>query len=89
MLGLTGSGPSGGRGAARWLRCPLFIPVNVGMFEDRKFPFPDLDVQRRLVAELNELSEASESLQNIYQRKLAALDELKKSLLHRAFSGQL
>ena len=25
----------------------------------------------------------------LYQRKLAALDELKKSLLHRAFSGQL
>lgn len=24
----------------------------------------------------------------LYQRKLAALDELKKSLLHRAFSGE-
>jgi len=24
-----------------------------------------------------------------YQRKLAALDELKKSLLHQAFSGEL
>lgn len=28
-------------------------------------------------------------LEAIYQRKLAALDELKKSLLHQAFSGQL
>ena len=26
---------------------------------------------------------------NIYQRKLTALDELKKSLLHRAFNGEL
>ena len=25
----------------------------------------------------------------VYQRKLAALDELKKSLLHQAFRGQL
>ena len=25
----------------------------------------------------------------IYQQKLAALDELKKSLLHQAFSGEL
>jgi hypothetical protein len=26
---------------------------------------------------------------DIYERKLAALDELKKSLLHQAFTGQL
>jgi type I restriction enzyme S subunit len=28
-------------------------------------------------------------LQSIYQRKLAALEELKKSLLHQAFNGEL
>ena len=28
-------------------------------------------------------------LESIYRQKLAALDELKKSLLHQAFSGQL
>ncbi len=28
-------------------------------------------------------------LETIYQQKLAALDELKKSLLHKAFSGEL
>jgi type I restriction enzyme S subunit len=28
-------------------------------------------------------------LENIYQRKITALEELKKSLLHQAFSGQL
>ncbi len=28
-------------------------------------------------------------LESIYQQKLAALDELKKSLLHQAFTGQL
>jgi len=28
-------------------------------------------------------------LASLYQRKLAALDELKKSLLHQAFSGAL
>jgi hypothetical protein len=31
----------------------------------------------------------TERLAIIYQRKLAALDDLKKSLLHQAFSGQL
>jgi hypothetical protein len=29
------------------------------------------------------------SLRAIYARKLAALDELKQSLLHQAFSGRL
>lgn len=28
-------------------------------------------------------------LESIYQQKLAALDELKQSLLHQAFSGNL
>jgi type I restriction enzyme S subunit len=31
----------------------------------------------------------TQRLATIYERKLAALDDLKKSLLHRAFSGQL
>jgi len=31
----------------------------------------------------------AQRLAHLYERKLAALDELKKSLLHRAFSGQL
>ena len=33
--------------------------------------------------------EETQRLESIYQRKLAALDELKKSLLHQAFSGRL
>ena len=32
---------------------------------------------------------ATQHLDSIYQRKLAALDELKKSLVHQAFSGNL
>ena len=31
----------------------------------------------------------TQRLESLDQQKLAALDELKKSLLHRAFSGQL
>ena len=34
-------------------------------------------------------SHETQRLESIYQRKLAALDDLKKSLLHQAFSGQL
>ena len=34
-------------------------------------------------------NEETQRLESIYQRKLAALDDLKKSLLHQAFSGEL
>ena len=31
----------------------------------------------------------TQCLESIFQRKLAALDELKKPLLHQAFQGEL
>jgi type I restriction enzyme S subunit len=53
-------------------------------------PVPDaLEDQRRLVTQLGAFEPQSQRLAAIYQQKLAALDELKKSLLHQAFSGQL
>ncbi len=51
--------------------------------------FPSVGEQRRIVASLQEFKAETQRLASIYQRKLAALDELKKSLLHRAFSGEL
>lgn len=45
--------------------------------------------QRRVIAQLADLSKECEHLEFLFQQKLTALDELKKSLLHRAFSGQL
>lgn len=45
--------------------------------------------QRRVIAQLGELSKESQRLESLYQQKLTALDELKKSLLHRAFNGDL
>jgi len=50
---------------------------------------PPIDVQRRIADELDELSMHTERLVDIERRKLIALDELKKSLLHQAFSGAL
>jgi type I restriction enzyme S subunit len=41
------------------------------------------------VARLESVAEQSTSLEGLYERQLAALDELKKSLLHQAFSGAL
>jgi type I restriction enzyme S subunit len=52
--------------------------------------FPeDLMTQDCLVAEVDELLEETQRLTQLYERKLAALEELKKSLLHQAFNGEL
>jgi type I restriction enzyme S subunit len=63
--------------------------INLGTFEDQRFPFPDLNRQNDIVTTLNALREETQRLETIYRQKLAALDELKKSLLHQAFSGNL
>lgn len=52
--------------------------------------FPvSLDEQTRLLEHLDELRSQVENLGHISARKLIDLDELKKSLLHQAFTGQL
>jgi type I restriction enzyme S subunit len=42
-----------------------------------------------MVTHLDALAAETQRLQKIYEQKLAALAELKKSLLHQAFSGEL
>ena len=48
-----------------------------------------LEEQRLVASRLFSLSQECERLADIQNRKLAALDELRKSLLHQAFTGQL
>ena len=50
---------------------------------------PSLDTQRKVVARLAEIDQACELLEATQRQKLTALDELKKSLLHQAFTGAL
>jgi type I restriction enzyme, S subunit len=57
--------------------------------KDFEFSRPPLAVQREIAIGLQNLRAETQRLQSIYQQKLAALDELKKSLLYQAFSGQL
>lgn len=56
---------------------------------DLKIALPPLPEQIALASRLRELQSAANTLGETYERKLAALDELKKSLLYQAFSGQL
>jgi type I restriction enzyme S subunit len=52
-------------------------------------PVPPIAVQRHVAEQLDALSAETQRLAGLYQRKLAALAALKKSLLHEAFSGEL
>lgn len=52
-------------------------------------PLPPRSVQDRFVAKIDALREETQRLATLYTRKLAALEALKKSLLHQAFSGEL
>ena len=45
--------------------------------------------QRSIVSTFNDFHVETQRLESLYQRKLQALDDLKKSLLHQAFSGLL
>lgn len=50
---------------------------------------PPLSEQERLVRVFEKIKDETKHLEGIYQRKLVALNELKQSLLHQAFSGEL
>ena len=63
--------------------------INLGTFEHERFPFPSVTEQQQIVAKLDSLRAETQRLESIYQQKLAALGELKKSLLHQAFTGAL
>jgi type I restriction enzyme S subunit len=52
-------------------------------------PFPPLEQQRRIVAAIDALTAETHRLARLYERKHTALEALKKSLLHQAFTGAL
>ena len=54
-----------------------------------KVPKVSLSIQTAAAAQLDSLTAETQRLESLYQRKLAALDELKKSLLQQAFNGEL
>ena len=58
------------------------------LFEFRVW-LPAVNKQEELAVKLDSLREETRRLESLYRQKLEALDELKKSLLHQAFSGQL
>ena len=64
--------------------------LNQGSLSKLRINFPvALSEQERIVEQLETMQSETQHLESLYQRKIAALDELKQSLLQQAFSGQL
>ncbi len=63
--------------------------LSLGFFNNLTIPLPPLRDQHRIVAKLDAFHAETKKLESLYHQKLAALEELKKSLLYKAFSGEL
>jgi type I restriction enzyme, S subunit len=63
--------------------------LTVPNFKESKLYAPSLSEQESIVEELDALTEETQRLARLYERKFAELESLKKSLLHQAFTGKL
>ena len=64
--------------------------VSKEFIEENILPFPkSLSEQKSIVTKLDTLSTETKKLEAIYKKKIADLEELKKSVLKKAFAGEL
>jgi type I restriction enzyme S subunit len=62
---------------------------NVTAAKEVMLHVPPLPEQHKIINLIDALRSETQRLATLYTRKLAALEALKKSLLHQAFSGEL
>jgi len=65
------------------------IGLNKKTIEPYPIGFPPIEEQIKICAQLKDLAIKTTHLESISKEKLNSLDELKKSLLQKAFSGEL
>jgi type I restriction enzyme S subunit len=59
------------------------------LLKSKNIPLPPIQEQKKIVAYLDNLREEVEKLKKHQEEQLKDLEELKKSILHQAFNGQL
>jgi len=67
----------------------VFNSISKTQIENILIPLPSISKQKIIVDKLITLSTETKRLEIVYQQKLADLEELKKSVLHKAFTGEL
>jgi len=63
--------------------------LNIGLVSSVIIPLPSLTEQKSIVKQLDKIKAQTQTLESKYQQELDALDEMKKSILQKAFSGEL
>jgi type I restriction enzyme S subunit len=63
--------------------------VSLKSMRELKINLPKIEEQNEIVILLDTLQAQTQSLESNYQQELDALDELKKSILQKAFNGEL
>ncbi len=65
------------------------MQINIGDLRNLTAPYPSLEEQISITRQLDALRDDSQKLEVLYQKKIENLNELKKSILKKAFSGEL
>lgn len=63
--------------------------LSLGFFNKLSIPCPSIEVQQTIVLQLDALRAETQKLEAVYQKKITDLEELKKSILQKAFAGEL
>jgi type I restriction enzyme S subunit len=65
------------------------IGIKSSLLKKIEISFPSFQEQQTIVLQLDALRAETQRLEAVYQQKLADLEELKKSILQKAFAGEL
>ena len=63
--------------------------LSLGFFNKLSIPCPSMEDQQTIVSKLDALRAETQKLETVYQKKISDLEELKKSILQKAFNGEL
>jgi restriction endonuclease S subunit len=74
---------------AKHAKGAIMAGLNMGLIQELPVMLPPIKVQAAIVEAADDLREETQRLARLYERKHAALEALKKSLLHQAFAGEL
>lgn len=70
-------------------RGSAYSALTIEKLNKYRVPIASIKEQQTIVAKLDALSAETKKLEAVYHQKLTDLEELKKSVLHKAFNGEL
>jgi len=66
-----------------------YSALTIEKLKEYSIPVPSISKQEWIIKQLDTLKEQTQSLESKYQQELNSLEELKKSILQKAFEGEL